>query len=213
MEIVPTDAEILKVYSDIHCEAEHELMTLDELLTDYLMDEPGVIKAYLGDNVDRTRAKKKRLPACDRAIDIIRRADGPYRVRVWGNHELLGAEGPLSIAIEVNGKRIILDHSDRWFWGHGRALEYRHKKPGSGWFMRNIWSRGIEELREVFPGVPDQEFIDAVVDYSKYWQAQMFIGGHKHPREMFDEEHDGVRVIVVKRGVTVLNLKEWSCFK
>ena len=76
------------------------------------------------------------------------------------------------------------------------------KKMGAG-FLKRSFSWVFNKFRDAFGGfkISDSD-IKKIVDYAKQKNCQVSIGGHKHPKEIYDKKHNGVRVIILPRGIS-----------
>jgi len=120
-----------RVWVDVHKGGVHEI-DVPEIETD---DDC----YHLGDIHDLKGCKKKRVNAVKYLIGRLRTASAHY---VSGNHEL-GTDSEFFHHVH-NG--VLFTHGDIPAWGFAKAKKFRNKKPGRGFFSRNLL-RPIYSLR------------------------------------------------------------------
>jgi predicted phosphodiesterase len=117
---------------------------------------------------------------------------------VTGNHQCDKGVGRRHIIIVLkDGRRVIMAHYDYILWGIEKALKFRNERmgQGSGFIQRALAKRNGSISNS------DQKLL---IDYAKEFMGDIIIGGHVHPKQIFDETKDRVRVICCPRGKTEL---------
>jgi UDP-2,3-diacylglucosamine pyrophosphatase LpxH len=157
---------------------------------------------FIGDIVDLANCKKKHL---EKAKQI--RWELATRSLGWvdGNHERIDLNNTV-LMIHNSVIAVIAVHGDFEAWGDKKAIAYRSKKHGAGWFKRNLWVRSLKVFEKFGKHKPKQKMINNLIKKAKDFEASVIICGHTHPKKTYDEVHDGVRVIVLKRGLNEVDI-------
>jgi hypothetical protein len=114
---------------------------------------------------------------------------------VTGNHELTKD----NINLIIN-EHILLTHGDYPMGGTNKANSFREDKKkckGSSLIQKAIANNHTPISKS------DEQ---ALYDYAKYYNVDTIIVGHRHVASIFDKNINGVRIIALPRGKTVLNL-------
>jgi len=157
----------------------------------------------LGDIVDMANVSAKDLETAKAVLYKLMADFGPNFIP--GNHERLTAINETRIIQTENGK-IILAHGDFESWGEDKAMAYRRRPWGAKWFKRNILVRAIDDYEHHFKRNFSIDFRNRAGALALRNGCGTYICGHLHPKEMIDIVHNGIRLIVLKRGKTVLDL-------
>lgn len=183
------------VYNDVHLFGPHEI----DLEAKMLLESDEAL--YLGDNVDMNHVRKNDI---DYAKDTLWSFAELYEGRFCpGNHELDFVPGHRSYV--TNG--ICFEHGDYLFWGEEKRAKYMaNKKPGANWFMRMFIIATFDSLRKFWPAKYDDDFKQRAYLRAKEMKCNTIVMGHKHPTNMADFMHIGVRIIVLPRGRNELEL-------
>lgn len=153
---------------------------------------------FIGDVVDLANVKKKEHKQAMKVYDHLKSDSKGW---IDGNHERLSTTDEV---IQIDN--IMLVHGDFAEWGDKRAIKYRSKKHTAGWFKRNLWVRALKNFEKLVKHKPKQKMIDRLVSQAKFRYCTTIICGHRHPRTTYDKMHDGVRVVVLKRGLSVVEV-------
>lgn len=156
---------------------------------------------YLGDNHDLAECRPDNVVNLTAARQTLEdRAGDNY---IDGNHER-NSKVNKTIIRTIGKTRIVMAHGDFESWGDERAISYRSDTKGSGMLKRGVWVPGLS-LYETFVGrSPSKSFIKTASLFAKDHGCNVYICGHLHPKKQFDAIVDGVRVIILKRGRTVI---------
>lgn len=148
---------------------------------------------YLGDNYDLHYCKESDLSELSQKLLASKVVfKGRY---VSGNHCCQGVSSDYYIFLND----IVFMHGDIAEWGEKRAFEFRNKPIA---VKSSIWKK----LSYFFNGKVSQEQINGMVDIAKRNNCKVVVAGHAHPSKVFDKMIDGVRIIVVKRGKTEIEI-------
>jgi predicted phosphodiesterase len=145
-----------------------------------------------GDIIDLARCEKNELDKYMKLATELH--EGTCKGRyLSGNHE--GWHIPTNDIIIGN---VLLTHGDLAV-DSAKWSDYRNKElgRGSGFFQWVIDKRY---------GHISKDEARLLAEYSKSRHCNVCISGHVHPKKIFDEMVDGVRVIVLPRGVTTLEV-------
>lgn len=185
----------LRIYCDIHL---YSPMDLKIPITDL---EKSI---FIGDNVDLANCKKKDH---ERAMITYNHLKIHSKHWIDGNHERMRENNDyIKMYENKNMDHIMLVHGDFEAWGIDRAQKYRLKKHCAGWFKRNLWVRALKNFEKIGKHKPSKKMIKNLVAHAKFLNCKTIICGHKHPKDTYDYMHDGVRVIVLKRGLTEIDV-------
>lgn len=181
-------------------------MTLYSLITDLHLFGPYARKdsiektkntILIGDIVEGANCKKKDIPLVEKTIKELTEKFGEKYI--YGNHEREGIKNNHYIE---NG--IYFTHGDLES-NYDKWMEYRFKPKGAGWFKRNIWSKIVNEFDEL-DREPKTDFLIAASNVAKKNGCKTYVAGHFHPKKLIDVTYNGVRIVIVPRGLTVINL-------
>lgn len=152
---------------------------------------------YLGDNVDLSCCRPEDIESARLKLRAYKHA---FKGRfVSGNHELE----------EVNHLKVgnvLLTHGDYIFWPKAQADAYRRRKPGMGAIMRFAvkWAVGV------FLAQRDWEINRLMkhrcLQLARKYGCSTIVCGHWHPRTLQDFVYRGVRIVVLPRGRTDIDL-------
>jgi len=181
-----------KIYADCH------LGSPIEIKPDGLFDPSGNT-ILLGDIVDLANCENKMVEYYNNLRhQFIRIHKDNY---IDGNHERIYSFTN-NFVIKNN---IIFAHGDleanfeKW-------VKYRQKSHGAGWFKRKFIIPFIREAEEIINRKPKEEFLLGAWNLAKLSKCTTYVCGHFHPKEKIDIFYRGVRIIIVPRGMTELEL-------
>lgn len=148
---------------------------------------------YLGDNIDLKRCTPKDYPYYLTAITHIRRN---FIDRfVSGNHELT-----TNAIYKVIDNHILITHGDFAMWGEEKSFAFRRMKPAQGY---GLISRVVELFRSGRVSNKDELRLS---EFASSHNCDTLVCGHVHVKERFDEKVFGVRVIVLPRGLSEVEI-------
>jgi len=179
----------LRIYTDTHLFSPmRDITSINKIEKSY----------FIGDIVDLANVKKK-----DYKNAMLNYSHLKPNSKGWidGNHERVSITNDV-IRIE----NTLLVHGDFEAWGDKRAIKYRSKKHTAGWFKRNIWVRALKNFEKLVKHVPKKKMIDRLVSHAKFRNCDTIICGHRHPRTTYDKMNEGVRVVVLKRGLSEIDV-------
>lgn len=188
---------ILNIVSDTHYLGADPTTSISYLDIYELNKTSNNLTVLLGDIVDRKNARD--TVKAEEMIDALLK-EFSFRY-VLGNHELL----MLNTLFTHNG--ILFIHGDEPFYG-SKFLERRSKTPGAGTFER-MYKKAFSKLRKVFDYKLSEKDAKLLAEVAKRNGCETIIIGHKHPRELQFKNIDGVKVFVVPRGLTILDLCDY----
>lgn len=155
---------------------------------------------YIGDNLDMTNCKKKDVQKVQREINFWRDLYG-YRF-ITGNHEAQRDSDTLVVVKQGVG----VMHGDDIFWGREKSLQYRRKEHGAGFLKRSLWVNALEAFENGYDRKVSEEDLVRFDSLCKHHGVPTIIVGHMHPKETFEINRNGNKLIVLKRGVNELCL-------
>lgn len=155
---------------------------------------------YVGDNIDMTNCKKSKVKFYQDKLNKLKQFYGDRLIT--GNHEAQRDTDRLVII----KPGIAVMHGDDIFWGRNKSAEYRQKDHGAGFLKRGLWVNALEAIEQGYDRkVSDQDLnrFSAICDT---FGVHTIIVGHLHPTKQLDIDHNGKKLIVLKRGITTLAL-------
>lgn len=156
----------------------------------------------LGDVYDLVNTKKSLVEAAEAEFKKMRALYG--RRYITGNHEAQGDYDHFEWVDEE--KRIAVMHGDYIFWGNEKSMKYRRKSHGAGFLKRLLWVNAVEAFEAGYDRQLKEDDLDRFVKFCKLNQIKTLIVGHLHPSKPIDFMRDGRRLIVLKRGTTMIDL-------
>ena len=179
----------LRIYTDLHL-----FSPMDSTIPINKVDE----SIFIGDVVDFANCKKSDH---DRAMRIYYHLRENALLWIDGNHSRMSINNDI---IKIG--EVMLVHGDTEAWGEKRAIKYRSKPHCAGWFKRNLWVRALKNFEKIGKNKPSKKMIKNLVAHAKFRNCNTIICGHTHPRDTYDRINNGVRVIVLKRGLTEIEV-------
>lgn len=153
-----------------------------------------------GDIVDIANCKYEDLGS---AYTFLTWLQNHVEFKVRGNHECNSVSWPDELMV---GKLILIAHGDISMWGIERSDKFRNQKHGAGSFKRAL-SSVLDGLRHYWAVRPNDSLIQWVKDAKKrYPELKYCIFGHSHPNQIIEFEVDGVKAMILPRGVNDINL-------
>lgn len=182
----------LQLITDWHLGAPNALGSIEDfekLILEKLKN--GLV--YLGgDNFDFANMLVEDIPRYKEFHKYILSLKDVFELK--GNHERMTIVDEFIII----GK-VILKHFDFEFWGAEKAIAYRSKPMGASAFKRKLVTK-MDDWAQDRTVKLKKDFLKRAVESAKEKDCTTIIGGHKHPPETIDVVHDGIRIIVLKRG-------------
>lgn len=188
-----------KIYDDLH------IGSPIEMLRNEISAEPAHENTILiGDIVDGANCLKSELDKNRSFLEMLLRIH--KHNYVFGNHERMGSSlKNCVIKTNESGKRIVFAHGDlesnpdKW-------IEYRSREWGAGLFKRTFIVPFIREAEEILNRKPKKDFLKRAADLAKLNNCTTYVCGHFHPKEIVDVSFDGVHIIILKRGMTEIEI-------
>ncbi len=154
----------------------------------------------LGDNFEIKNSKKGKLKNLIALRENIRKKclkkGGIY---LSGNHSVQMRD------LYYKRGKVLFTHGDFVHYGKEKAIQVRNKKKGKSnlyWsmlkFIRKFYESRVNPLKI--------KYLQAAYTLAKKKNAKVVVMGHFHPRSVIDVDYNGIRMIIVPRGKTELNL-------
>lgn len=182
----------LTVYNDVHLFGVHALDHIKFEYTNY--------DFHLGDNVDMKGVSKRKILQAKDKLTEIKKFSKHY---CSGNHELDTDPETIYHAFED----ILFTHGDYLVWGHEKADAWRKKEPGRSRWMR-FALKIVYPLRRFKKLKISNDFKERCVEKAKEMNCNTVIMGHRHPKQLVDIEHKGVRIMILPRGKNTLEIED-----
>lgn len=189
----------VRVINDVHLFGVNPSHQLADVRAAIASCPRGCMLASLGDVVDLKNAPKEMVPEALAAGEALRKSVLEVGgVFTRGNHELNLLEGPDAVTVSD----VYFTHGDREFWGEARAAAFRREHPGSGW-ARRTRARLIDALRHTTERGINERFRRHVRALTG---VRAVVAGHRHPTVRLEGAIDGVRYLVLPRGIHDLDV-------
>lgn len=187
----------LQAITDWHLGSPAALGTMEDFKK-LLLEKLKIGSVYLlGDNFDFANMLIEDIPEYQIFYKYILSLPNVYELK--GNHERMTTVDEFFVV----GK-VLLKHLDFEFWGSEKAIAYRSKPMGASAFKRKFIIPMIESYEEDRTPKLKKDFLIRAAQSAKEKDCSIIIGGHKHPSETIDIIHDGIRIVVLKRGFSVI---------
>jgi hypothetical protein len=186
---------LYKFFVDAHLEGPHQI----EVDWQY-----GPDCYYLGDNVDIKWGTGRYWVK----VSLLKWFQLMFKDRfVRGNHELNVIDAPDYIVVNgFTSNGILMTHGDHLFWGEKIADTYRGRKPVKNWFRRFLIGFFTGFMAQFLTVPISQGFKERAFEKAKKLGCRTVVCGHWHPHKMVDFSYRGIRIIVLPRGRTDLEL-------
>lgn len=190
------------VYSDCHLDAPHEV----PLIKDEIFD-PTFVKAkhevdevvLTGDIIDVDNCKRSKLGITKAKVERLKKAYGPRYV--LGNHE---CEKPQKYYYKDDETKTLFIHGHTIFYSEKKLRRWENKKGGMKYWRYKIYQWTHHSGRNGKPWKAKKEDVEMLVEMAKAYRCKNIVFGHTH--RVYDSTHDGVRIINVPKGLTILEL-------
>lgn len=188
------------IHADYHIGAPNGIAIKPILADIFVKDNSNTI--LLGDIVDLANCEKRNVDRLKLFLDwLVTSFKSRY---VFGNHERMGLRNRNYYAQSETNK-ILFTHGDLEA-NYDRWKEYRLKPHGASWFKRNIVVPFIEKFESIHDRKLRDRFIRAAVKEAKDSGCNVYVAAHFHPKKIETIIYDNVKIIVVPRGRTELEL-------
>lgn len=152
---------------------------------------------YLGDNVDLACCSYEDVKKAKKRLRFFKKKFGKRYIS--GNHELEKAN-----VLKVG--KVLMAHGDYIFWPKVQADNYRARKPGINAFLQFVvWLTVGKVLATRSWGI-SRLARHRAFKLAKQHGCHTVVCGHWHPKELQDITHKGVRIVVLPRGKTEIEL-------
>jgi UDP-2,3-diacylglucosamine pyrophosphatase LpxH len=173
----------LKIYTDVHLFSPmYDNTKLNDVEESY----------FIGDVIDFANCKKDELGKAQITYSALK-----HRAKGWvdGNHEATSVNNEIIIVANT-----LMVHGDFESWGEKKAMKYRTKSHGAGFFKRQMWVKALRGFEKMYSPKPSKKMLKRMLEMAKKHKVKTVICGHLHPHKTYDRVFGGVRMIVLKRG-------------
>lgn len=199
----------LHLFADIHLYAPKALnkLTVNRII-DYdknITDENNKV-LLLGDIIDVKNTRKKHIRhAVADVLRLIEHFGGRY---VLGNHELNISKGLCyNQSFIFNNQNIKISHGHRFFWSIEKANDWETREPKGISNCKYRKMQAVQWMDEKFyRGKKIKPTKKLLTKFDNSAIADVFIMGHKHPKETFDHVYNNKRLIILKRGLSAVTV-------
>ena len=183
----------ISVYSDCHYYTPQEIRCIPTERVQVLAENAFSI----GDNFDRKGCEPKDANKLIKEFEEHKRIfEGRW---LSGNHEVLGDNVSLAFLVS-NG--VLFVHGDI-FWGVEKANEFRKEQPYQGY---SAVKRMLAFGRKIYGGHLSNAEAAEAAKLAKQFGCKVIIFGQTHVKKLQDKTVDGIRIINVPRGKTVIEV-------
>lgn len=189
----------IRVINDTHLLGPLELFDFYELLYQIKSSPWPVI--LNGDIIDLKNCDKTQVPNAMTCILALKKERCIY---IGGNHELNFG----NLALEFLYGNTYLNHS-HLLSNFKRYIEWDYRKmdPGASTFKRKIVTPAIDSLRHLMEPRPNSELIANIKSIKKSNpKIKNVILGHAHPTKTIEFDVEGVKCLILPRGVNDLTI-------
>lgn len=183
-------SKLFTIYSDLHEGSKYLALPIA------VPRDLEVIKTrniyLIGDIKERKNCEPSALGMVDADYHALHNIYGARYID--GNHEVMGSGGARHLIIDAH---ICLAHGDWQLWDLDKVIDFRNEKAGQG-------SGFIQKIIAGKNGSISNSEAKQLADYARRINCNVIVIGHVHPKRVFDEMVNGVRVICVPRGKTEL---------
>lgn len=176
-----------RIWTDVHLFATNMLMT-PASFTERLQANDILI----GDIVDLANCKRTDVTA---ALYTQKLLAGKYRY-LSGNHE---RSLPIGEVLVIN--KTLFTHGD-FESNSSKWLAYRKKAKGAGFFKRGVVVNAIELVEKLNDRPTKLAFLDKAAARAVMYNCSTYVCGHFHPEEKQVITHKGIRIIILPRGLS-----------
>lgn len=192
-----------RIITDAHVYSTEAIMTLDELIKAIATCPDDRHIVYLGDNIDLKNVRRKELDKALKDLEYLKLlVDRKLGDFVMGNHDPM--KGVQDHFIK---DKIYFGHGCKEFWPLEKYQKFCEKPNGAGFLKRKIAVHLIDDfIGWVNPG-PNKLFTEFMnkLDPNK---IRLVVTGHRHPKETLTGEINGIRYMILSRGIHDLELYE-----
>lgn len=184
--------------ADTHLFSKYEVNGIRRKVLDLPVNQNTIL---LGDVVDLSCCDKKSLQEANRVHSYLEAKHGENYID--GNHNPMYSYGSHVIKNDIyftHGD--IHANPDKWVKYRKKHLE----KQGAGWFKKLFIMNTVSLFNELIGGKPKQEFFERAAARAKFHECHTYVGAHFHPKQQIDVIYNGVRIIIVKQGITEIEL-------
>lgn len=182
------------IYSDLHKGGPHQINE------EFIFTDKTIL---LGDNFDIKSVLRKDLESLRKARSkAIWRCKNRGGVYISGNHALVPFDENLGYAIKED---VLFVHGDVIAWGMLMAkFQRKFFRPGKSFTYYQI----LKFIKRVYPEKNriKKTAIKRAHKFALKNNCKTIVMGHFHPKKLIEVNHEGVRIIFVPRGKTVLEI-------
>ena len=191
------------IFSDIHDEAPHSVFKKDSEMESEIYNPDMVKTKYqadkvflTGDVIDVDNAKKKYVKRAREKVKKLQEIHGDCFVE--GNHEAMTPRA----YFRVHGDILIL-HGHHLVWPIDKVLKWENKKGGMSYWRYKFyqWTHHRKSGKTLKPKI---EQLEKFSNLAKENNCKTIIWGHHH--KSYDQVYNGVRLINVPKGRTILDV-------
>lgn len=180
------------IYADLHLGSPYEIM--EEII-------PSKNTVLLGDNFEMKNILKREFERIKNLREnTMKKIQGIGGVFLDGNHELKNLNKENSF---VKRGKVIFIHGDIIEWKTKTVNRKRNGKivPKFFWYVIKYYKKLLN-----FESQVTEKHLERARVFAKKNGGNIIVMGHFHPKNLVDKVWNGVRIIVVPRGKTILNL-------
>ena len=192
------------IWNDIHAGSSIGLMEPIDFLGDVVTNLFQKNELYdlflsIGDNLDFAGCKKKDVAHLAAVYEDINKIRSSKFKHIDGNHERMD-----TVNNYIFHEDVVFAHGDFEKWGYEKAMNYRTKSHGASAFKRSVIIPTIEFAEKFGVNRATKKFKEAASKLAKELGCHTYVCGHIHPKKRLDFIYDGIRIIVLPRGVNEL---------
>ena len=182
-----------KIFADTHIFSPIEIMREETLA------EPADRNTvFLGDIIDAANCKKSEVGFADDLMNVLMKRH--RKNYISGNHSRLGMSGSI-----MTQDGVVFTHGDLQA-NYKKWSKYRSEPWGAGEFKRRFIIPFIREAELIINRKPSEDFLKAASDVARMFCCHTYVCGHFHHKELINISYNGIRIVIVPRGITNIDL-------
>lgn len=164
---------------------------------------------YIGDNHEFKNIPKKEEiinEYLDQYAEFLKKCSDTETKILDGNHEISVGENNNIEVLFTEDNKIAFVHFHRELWTEKKVNKWHQMKPGISKVY--LFFIKIKNLigNKIGANNLKKKHIRICHEIAKKYDVSTVVFGHTHPRRLIIESHDGIRMINVPRGKTILDL-------
>lgn len=170
---------------------------------------------YIGDNHEFKNIPREKVSEYTKQyVDFLLECKNTGTNVLNGNHEVVvGYEHNNIEVLITNDQSTALVHFHRELYSEKNVKKWHNRKPGVGKFKLKLIATKNAVAKFVGAKKLKEKHIKICLNIAEKYNVKNVIFGHTHPQKLIIESHDGIAMVNVPRGKTVLDCDASGCSK